>query len=164
MDVLDAIRARRSVRKYSDKPIPKEVIARIVDCARFAPTARGEEPWEFIAVTDRERLDRIAGMTDHGKFIGACACALVVCCKDTKYYLEDGCAATENILVGAAALGVGSCWVAGDKKPYCEELLEFLKVPEGYKLISILALGYPAENAIPQEKRPLQEMLHWERF
>lgn len=164
MDTLDAIRARRSVREYRNDPLGKGVIEQIVDCGRLAPTARGEEPWEVVAVTDKARLTKIGGMTDHGKFIAGCACALAVCCRDTKYYLEDGCAATENMLVAAAALGVGSCWVAGDKKPYCAEVLDFLGLPAGYKLVSILALGYPAKAAIRKEKRPLGEVLHWESF
>ena len=164
MDALEALRARRSTREFSDTAIAKATIEEIIECARFAPTARGEEPWEFIAVTDKKRLAELAALTDHGKFIAGCACAIVVACKDTKYYLEDGCAATENILVASAALGIGSCWVAGDKKPYAPSVLAFCGMPEGYKLVSILALGHPAKAVKRADKRPLSSMLHWERF
>lgn len=164
MEALDAIRARQSVREYRATPIPRHSIEQIVDCGRLAPTARGEEPWEFIAVTEKTRLTRIADITDHGKFIRGSACAIIVCSRDTKYYLEDGCAATENILVGAAALGIGSCWVAGDKKAYCQELAGFLGMPAGYRIVSIIALGYPAGKPAAKEKRPLKELLHWESF
>ena len=84
--------------------------------------------------------------------------------KNTKYYLEDGAAATENILLAATELGLGSCWVAGDKKSYADKVLSFLGVPGGYKLISLIAIGYPEGNLPNPAKRPLSEVLHWERF
>ena len=75
MDALTAIGVRRSVRKFLKKPVPVKVLEKIVDAARLAPTARNEQPWEFVVITDRERLQQVAGLTDHGRFIadaGAC--------------------------------------------------------------------------------------------
>lgn len=164
METLEAIKARRSVREYEDKPMHKNLIERIVDCGRVAPTARNEEPWEFIAITDKKTLNEIADITDYGKFLKHSACTIIVCCKDTKYYLEDGCAATENMMIGAASLGIGSCWVAGDKKSYCEKILKCVKAPADYKLVSIIPLGYPAKKQNPTTKRPVEEVLHWEKF
>ena len=83
--------------------------------------------------------------------------------KDAKYYLEDGSAATENILLAAEEYGVGSCWVAGDKKRYTAEILELVGVPTGYKLVSLIALGYPKSKPM-SEKRGLKEVIHWEKF
>jgi nitroreductase len=68
------------------------------------------------------------------------------------------------MLVAAANLGIGSCWVAGDKKPYCARMLELVGAPAGMKLVSIIALGYPAKKEGPVQKRPLKDVLHWERF
>jgi len=164
MEALDAVRMRCSVREFKDEPIERDLIENIIDCGRLAPTARKEEPWEFIAVTNKNALKTIADSTDHGKFIGSSACAIIVCCKETKYYLEDGCAATENVLIAATSLGVSSCWVAGDKKPYCQKIMDILKVPAGYRLVSIIALGYNAKKANPLEKRALRQVLHWEKF
>lgn len=164
METFDAIKIRCSVREFKDTVIPKDVIEKIIDCGRVAPTARGEEPWEFTAVTDKKILRGIADITDYGKFIANSACAILVFCKDTKYYLEDGCAATENMLIAATDLGIGSCWVAGDKKSYCPKLTALLGAPPGYKLVSIVVLGYPARKTSPTAKRPLKDVLHWERF
>ena len=164
MDVFDAIRSRCSVREYLDTPIPKDLLEKIVDSGRLAPTARKEEPWEFIVVTGRQQLTALADLTDHGKFIKSAAAAIAVFCRDTRYYLEDGCAATENMLIAAAGLGIGSCWVAGDKKPYCESVSKLLNVPSGYKLVSMIALGYPAKRAAPAEKRLLGDVLHWQKI
>ena len=163
MDASTALKTRRSVRRYESRAIPHEVLTDIVDCGRLAATAINIQPWEFIVVTERERLCKIAEMTDYGKFIADCGACIVVLCKETKYYLEDGCAATQNILVAARAHGLGSCWVAGDKKGYCEKMLAYLEAPTGIKLVSVLALGYTSEEPKPK-KRELKEVLHWESY
>ncbi|MBC8461748.1 MAG: nitroreductase family protein [Deltaproteobacteria bacterium] len=163
MDALEAIRARRSIRQYQSKPIPKEVIEQIVDCGRWAPTAMNQQPWKFVVVTDEAMRTQIADITDYGKFIAQAPACVAVFCEDTMYYLEDGCAAVENILLGATALGVGSCWVAGDKKKYCEEVTRLLDVPSGYKLIALIALGYAAQPGRAR-KKSLDEVLCWEKW
>jgi len=164
MDALEAIRQRRSVRKFCRDLVSRELLEQLVDCGRLAPTAMGKQPWEFVVVTDAETKKQIAGATDYGKFIADAPACIVVFCKGTKYFLEDGCAATENILVAAAALGLGACWVAGDKKSYADKVRRMLGVPEGFRLVSLLPLGYPADRPSRKQKRPLESVLHWERF
>jgi nitroreductase len=168
MDAIEAIKTRRSVRQFQNKPIPRDILEALVDSGRYAATARNVQPWEFVVITDGETLKKIASLTgENGSFIAnAAGCIAVYSNTDTKYYLEDGSAATQNILVAAASLGIGSCWVAGDKKPYCPEVSYLLKVPIGYKLISLVALGYPVGKDVLKiaEKRSLKESLHWEKF
>jgi nitroreductase len=164
MDCWEAIKTRRSLRDYSPKPISREVLEGVVDCARFAPTARAIEPWEFVVITKGEALRELAAITDHGKFLAQAAAGIVVLCADTKYYLEDGCAATQNILLAARAAGLGSCWIAGDKKPYAPKALEYIGAPSDYKLISIVSLGYPQADIESKKKRRLGDLLHWEKF
>ena len=163
MDVRECLKTRRSIRAYQDKPVPKEIIADIIDCARMSPSAINIQPWEFIVVTNPETRKKIADLTDYGKFIATAPVCIAVFCKDTKYYLEDGCIASMAILLAAWSYGLGTCWVAGDKKHYAEPIRQLLGVPEGYKLVSLIAMGYPAEQPT-KEKRPLNEVLHWERF
>lgn len=162
MDALEAIRNRRSVRRYAVRAIARDVLEAIVDAGRWAATARNEQPWEFLVVTDRSKLKALGEATDHGRFIAQASACVAVVCKDTKYYLEDGSAATQNMLVAATALSVDSCWVAGDKKPYCAKVLSLLGVPGGYKLVSLIALGFRAEPVKTPSKRALSEVLHWE--
>lgn len=114
-------------------------------------------------VTDPDLKEKVSQATDHGKFIAESAAAIAVFCRDSKYYLEDGSAATQNILVAAHSLGLGACWIAGDKKEYAQPLAKILGVPAEFRLVSLVALGYPAQ--LPEkEKRSLSEVLHWERF
>ncbi|HNR29875.1 MAG TPA: nitroreductase family protein [Candidatus Hydrogenedentes bacterium] len=157
------MRTRRSVRVYEDRPVERGIIETIVDCGRLAATARNEQPWEFVAVTDAATRRRVADLTDFGKFIADAPVCIVVFCRDGKYYLEDGCAATQNMLTAARACGLGACWVAGEKKPYVDDMRVLLGVPEGYLLVSLISVGYPA--VLPQPgKRPLSEVLHWEHY
>jgi len=164
MEALEAIRTRRSVRSFTANPVPREIIERIIDGARLAPSANNIQPWEFVVVTDQATRERIASLTDYGRFIADAPVCIAVFCKNTRYYLEDGCAATENILIGARALGLSSCWVAGDKKRYAGEISKILGVPGSHKLISLLALGYSSVKASAYGKRELDEVTHWEKF
>lgn len=163
MDAIECLKTRRSVRKFTAKRIDKAVIEDIVDCARLAATAINIQPWIFVAVTEGEIRRAIADVTDHGKFIADAPCCIAVFCEKVKYYLEDGCAATQNILLAAKAHGLGSCWVAGDKKPYCEDIRALLGVPENYTLVSLCAIGYP-ESVPEPAKKGLSQVLYWERF
>ncbi len=136
----------------------------IVDCARFAPTARNVQPWEFVVICDKNKKSQLAKLVSpNGAFLELAPACIVIFCQDTKYYLEDGCSATTYALMAATSFGLGSCWIAGDKKEYCGSVEALLGAPANYKLISIIALGYPDEESYVQ-KRPLKEMIHYERF
>ena len=164
MDVLKAIKVRRSIREFNEQGIPKGVIEDIIDCARLAPSANNVQPWEFVVVTDKDVRKKIAEITDYGKFIATSPVCIAVFCKDTKYYLEDGSAATENILIAARAYDLGTCWVAGDKKPYTPQINKLVNLPLEFRLVSLIALGYPKEEARPPGKRALKEIIHWEKY
>jgi len=163
MDAIECLKTRRSVRSYTNQPVPREVIEDIVDAGRLAASAINIQPWQFIVVTDSRMRQKLADITDHGKFIADAPVCIVVFCEDCKYYLEDGSAATQNLLLAATACGLGSCWVAGDKKPYAEDICRLLNAPAGYRLVSLVAVGYPAEKPSPS-KRLLSEVLHWEKW
>jgi len=165
-DFLKFLKIRRSIRVFGKQSISKKHLEKIVDAARFAPTARNLQPWEFVVITDANKLSQLAQLGENGKFMAQAAACIVVFSTDTKYFLEDGSAATCNILLASTALGIGSCWVAGDKKPYSQQVNSLLNAPLSMKLISMVALGYPLEkNAFKTiAKRELRELLHWEKF
>lgn len=164
MEAIEAIMKRRSIRKYQPDPVPEEIIRKLIKAGSYAPTARNLQPWEFIVIRDKQLRQQIASITDYGKFIAQAPCCLAVFSQDTKYYLEDGSAATQNILLAATALGLGACWVAGDKKPYCSRIAGLLGVPKPYRLISLVSLGYPEEEAPLPQKRSVDEITHWDKF
>ncbi len=162
------IKSRRSIRKYRDTPVPAEAIQDALECARQAPTARNEQPWLIGTVQDRETLTRLASLAEYGSFIGSArVCFAVFTEKAQKYYLEDGCAATMQLILGLWAHGVGSCWVAGDKKGYADDVRKLLNVPEHYTLVALVPAGYPADmpaQEILVKKKDPSEITFSERF
>ncbi len=164
MQTWEAISKRASIREYQPNPIEKEALKKLVDAGRRAPTARAVEPWEFVVVTQKDTLRQLGGIAENGRFIQDAAACIAVFSAETKYYLEDCCAATENILLAATELGLGACWVAGDKKPYVREVAELLKAPPNLKLISLIALGWPKKEIRQSKNRSLDSVIHWEKF
>ncbi len=163
MEAIKALKTRRSKRKFLGARVPKKIIEDIIDCGRLAPSAVNIQPVEFIVVTKKEMKQRIAEMTDRGKFIANAPLCVVVFSRQTKHYLEDGCAATENILLAAHAHGLGACWVAGDKKLYAKRVRQLLGAPQDFKLITLIPIGYSEEQPKPAKKE-LREVLHWEKY
>jgi nitroreductase len=164
MDTRSAIISRTSVREYNNRPIDRQALEGLVDAGRMAPSARAVEPLDFIVIEDKDRLAKIARLAPNGVFIKNASAAIVIVSKDTKYYLEDGCAATENILLQAADSGIGACWIAGDKKPYADEVVDWLNCPPETRLVSIISLGYPVKPQSQKKNRPLSDVIHWESF
>ncbi|MFQ3548650.1 MAG: nitroreductase family protein [Armatimonadota bacterium] len=163
MDAIDCIKSRRSIRQYDKTPVEKKIIEDIVDCGRLAATALNLQPLIFIVVTEESTRKKLADICEYGKFIADAPCCIVIFSEKTKYFLEDGSAATQNILLGAKAYGLGSCWVAGDKKPYADDIRKLLDVPDNYTLISSISIGYSNSDPKPS-KKPLSEVLMWEKF
>jgi nitroreductase len=161
---ITVIKSRRSVRSFREESIPEEVIRDALDCATSAPTARNVQPWLFGLIRKKETLQAIASLTDNGKFIASAPlCVAVFAKREEKYYLEDSSAATTQLILGFWAHGVGSCWVAGDKKGYAEEVRKLLGVPEAYTLVSLVPAGYPVEIPTVQ-KKSREEILFSEQF
>lgn len=160
---MTALITRRSVRHYKPDAIERQTLEQIVNAGRLAPTARNVQPWEFVVVTDPAKRQQLANTCENGRFVEDAPACIIVLSKDTKYYLEDGCAATVNMLNAAAALGLGSCWVAGDKKPYAADILAACGAPTDLKLVSLIAVGYPADIPAPS-KRLLDDVVHWEKY
>jgi len=164
MDALECIKARYSCREFDPRPIPRELLEQLADAGRRAPSGRNEEPVEFVIVTHQADRDFLARITSAGKFIAQGGACILVVARSVTYFLEDGSAAAENILLAATALGLASCWVAGDKKTYAGDILRHFNVPADYQLVAMLSIGFPHNPGHPPPHRPLTQVLHWERF
>ena len=162
--VTTVIKSRHSVRKFKPDPLDELVIHDALECAALAPTARNVQPWLFGVIRDKQTLQKIAGLAVNGPFVADCAaCFAIFCEKKEMYYLEDGCAATENLILALQAHGVSSCWVAGDKKDYAEGIRVLTNVPDTYSLVSLVAAGMPAEISIAP-KKSLKKLIFFEKF
>jgi nitroreductase len=161
MDALEAIRKRRSVRQYTGDPIPREDLETIVDAGRLAATGGNRQPWEFIVVTERETIELLKVAAQWMDKAGAIVA--VVLDDSTRWWVEDGSAAIENILIASTALGYGSCWLEGWTLPREDEFKELLGIPGERRLLTLIPIGVPVEWPT-REKKSLDEVLYWERY
>lgn len=161
MDALEAIRRRRSVRQYTGAPIPRADLETIVDAGRLAATGSNRQPWEFIVITDRAMIEQLKVASQWMEKAGAIIA--VVMDPSSRWWLEDGSAAVENMLIAATALGYGSCWLEGYTLPLEEEFKALLGIPPEKRLLTLVPIGVPV--AWPtKDKKPLSEVLYWERY
>ncbi|MCX6684533.1 MAG: nitroreductase family protein [Methanoregula sp.] len=162
--VTTVIKSRHSVRDFKSDPVNDSIIKDAIECAARAPTAMNLQPWLFGVIKNKDTLSKIAGLTERGKFIAKSPlCFAIFGEKKETYYLEDCCAATENLILALQAHGITSCWVAGEKKQYAETVRKMLGVPENYSLVSLVAAGYPAEISIVQKKE-MKKVVFFEEF
>jgi nitroreductase len=147
---VDIILSRRSIRKYTDKPVSDEMMTSLLEAGMAAPSSRNLKPWHFVAVTSRETLDRLAEAHPHGKMLFTATAAIAVCGQidiSPDYWIQDCSAATENILVAAAALGLGTCWLGmHPREDRLEAVGSVLGIPDGIGILSLIAVGHPAEE------------------
>ena len=164
--IINAIRSRRSIRGYQPGPVSEDQLKTIVDCGRLAPTALNEQNWEFIVITESKPLHAMAEMMpENAPFLVDVPAAIAVTGrKDHHSVYLDGAAATQNMLLATHALNLGGCWIQAFEKPYNSQIMELLQIPETHTLVSIISLGVPFGNADPPQKRPLESVLHWEKF
>ena len=169
METLKAILTRRSIRKYSSTTIPEEYYEVMLKAAMHAPSGRNRQPWHFIVVTDRQVLSRIADVSPSWKPLEEAASAIVVCgdmhIEDAEsFILQDCSAATQNILLAAHELGLGSVWLG--VHPREDRLLpvkEILRIPDHIVPVSMVSLGPPNEDREQPDRYNL-ERIHQDKW
>lgn len=164
---LDIIFARRSIRAYTGEPLTDGEIRSLLEAGMSAPSSRNRRPWEFVVVLRRETLDRLAEAHPHGKMLFQAAAAIAVCGRPEvapDYWIQDCAAATENILVAAAGLGLGAVWLGcHPRAERVEAIKKVLGIPEEIGVLSLISLGRPAESKEPQARYE-EEKVHRETW
>ncbi len=191
MTFHDLILSRRSIRQFKSEPIPEEILNKLVDAARLAPSAANLQPLEFIVVYDEKIRKKVFSCLRWAAYIasegnpkpGHEPMAYVVTLVNTKIrdkgFERDAGAAAENLMLAAWEHGIGSCWIISiDRSP----LQEILNIPESYSIDSVIALGYPDESPLVEEmkdsvrywkdksgqlhvpKRKLEDVIHFNKF
>lgn len=159
--ILESIMTRTSIRRYTDQPVEKETVEKLLRAGMAAPTAVNRQPWHFVAITSREKLDELAGTARNGGMLRQAPLAIVVCGdmdkamtgKGQAFWIQDCSAATENILLAAHALGLGAVWTG--VYPMDERVAEVSKVlslPQNIVPLCTIIIGYPAEQPKPKDK------------
>ncbi|MDT8393111.1 MAG: nitroreductase family protein [Bacteroidales bacterium] len=169
MDAIKTILGRRSIRKYTNRPVPQEVVKTMLNAAMHAPTARNIQPWHFVVVDDRATLDQLAEAHPYAKMLKEATLAILVC-GDKKlqemdgYIVQDCSAATQNILLAAHANGLGGVWLGMyPREKRMEDVGRLLNIPEHILPVSLISIGYPDETKETPE-RYKTDRVHYNGF
>ncbi len=152
MDTLDAIMTRRSIRKYKSDPVDEKTVRTLLAAAMSAPSAQNQQCWRFVVVDDRKTLDELAVVHPYAKALKEAPLAIVVCGdleaqKTPDFWVQDCAAATENILVAATSLGLGTVWLGcHPRADRVRGIQELLRIPEAIVPLSLIAVGRPDEK------------------
>ncbi|MBI4318678.1 MAG: nitroreductase family protein [Chloroflexi bacterium] len=173
MDTLAALASRRSIKRFAEQPVPRESLEKLLQAAYDAPSGANKHPRQFIVVTGREALDRLAGTHPHCGWLKSAQAAIAILgeADRSRYWLEDCCVAAQNVWIAATALGIGLAWGAMYQSDDAEEtarreavVREVLGIPTTLRVPIVLGLGLPAAP-VPERKRPaLETMVYWERY
>lgn len=165
MDVLEAIRQRRSIRKYKSTPLSDEQISQVLEAGRWAPSAHNSQARTFIVIKNENTRRQLAEIAPYGRFLAEAPAAIAVAVDPsiTNHPAEDGAASTQNMLLAACAIGLGSCWIGSYDSAYEERAKQILGIPRELRLLSMVALGYAGERGTGA-RRNLAGMVRQERY
>jgi nitroreductase len=150
---LEMIFSRRSIREYSDKAVGEAEIKSLLEAGMAAPSASNQKPWHFVVVTDRASLTALADSHTYGKMLANAPLAIAVCGDPgiSDWWVQDCSAATENILVAVAGLGLGGVWLGCHGRPEREQAVrDVLGIPNHIGVLSLLSIGHPGEEKEPR--------------
>jgi nitroreductase len=163
MDVYEAIRTLLAVREYQARPVPEEVIRRVLEAGRLTASAMNKQPWHFIVVRDPETLRQLGEMSRTGPYIAGAPLAIVVVVEPSRFAISDASRAIQDMLLAAWAEGVGGNWVGFSGQ---DEVKPLLGIPAERDVLAILPFGYPASPAGKGKKarKALAEVAFAERW
>jgi len=170
MNVSEAIRTRRSIRRYEKRPVEKEKLLKVLEAARLAPSAANRQPWSFIVVTDDKMKESLKSTYDRDWFISAPV--IIVACASPEeawvrrdgeeYWKVDISIAVQNLILAAWEEGLGTCWIGAFDEG---EAKRALGIPPNIRVVAMTPLGYPAEQKGPiHDRKPLEEIIHYEHW
>ena len=165
MEIMEALRTRRSIRKFEDRPVPEETVRQVLDMAMMAPSAGNAQPWQFVVVDDRALLNRVADIHPYVKMAPHAPLGVLVCGDLSKekyagYWVQDCSAAMQNLLLAAHGLGLGAVWTA--IHPMEDRVAAYTKLfnlPEHIIPLGFAPLGWPAQ-APKSRSRYLEDRIH----
>ena len=165
MDVFQCIRTRRTIRDFKPDPVPDDVVHRILQAARWAPSSSNTQPWHFIVIRNGDTIARLGEICTQGAFIGQAPLAIAVVMGETRRPQLDAGRALQQMELVAWWEGLGTCFV-GIRGEQQDAVKTLLNIPDDHELITVLPFGYrimrPAGTGTP--RKPMAEITHGERF
>jgi len=169
MHVMEAIRERRSVRAYQDRPVPHEVLLRVLEAARLAPSAANRQLRKFVVVREPAARAALAEAANRQRFVAEAPVVIagVGLAPERKMSCDipsdpvDVAIALDHLSLAAVEEGLGTCWIGAFDQAQVKRLLG---IPDTADVIELMTLGYPADQPRPKNRKPLEELVAWERF
>jgi len=171
MDLMEAIRTRRSIRKYKPTPVPESIVKEVLNAARLAPTANNSQPWRIVVVQDEDTKLKLAAAANGQRFIAQAPMVLVACGVPdeafqtaggyTSSHVMDATIAVDHLTLAAHAQGLGTCWIAWFKEAKVKEVLG---IPEDVGVVAMTPLGYPDEAPERPSRKNLEELIMHDKY
>ncbi|UCD83541.1 MAG: nitroreductase family protein [Deltaproteobacteria bacterium] len=169
MEVMEAIRSRRSIRSYQDRMIEDDKLHLVLEAGRLAPSASNRQEWKFILVKEKEIKEKLVAAARGQIFIGEAPVVIVACARETEHtmlcgqksYPIDVAIAVDHMTLKAVEEGLGTCWIGAFRE---DEVKEILNIPEEVRVVALLPIGYPQDIPGPTPRKSKDEMIVWEEW
>jgi nitroreductase len=169
MNVFDAIRLRRSIRAFRDKPIEEDKLLRVLEAGRLAPSAKNRQEWIYVVVKDSELRRKVAVASNNQYFIAEAPVVIVGCATMVDYVLSGGQPAytidlaisMDHITLQAVEEGLGTCWIGSFKE---DDVKKILNIPPEMRVVEVMPLGYPKFLPDPKPRKKLEEIVVYDRY
>ena len=167
MNVFEAIKKRRSIRSFEDRPIEEDKLLRVLEAARLAPSAGNRQEWKFVIVKDRSLKQKLANAANKQNFLAQAGAIIVGCgtgCEGIMscgqyVYSIDVTIAMDHMSLQAVEEGLGTCWIGAFKE---DEVKKILNIPDRVRVVELMALGYPASVPAPRPRKQLEEIVSFD--
>ena len=169
MEVHQAIKTRRSVRNYKPDPVPEEKLNKVLETARLAPSAHNEQEWKFVIVKNAEKRKKLAEAALNQEFVGEAPVVIAAVALEPEEVMSSGvpnyavdlAIAVDHMTLAAVEEGLGTCWVGAFSQ---EKVKKALGIPERYKVVVLLPLGFPADKPKTKSRKNLEEIVCYENY
>lgn len=169
MKVFDAIKSRRSIRSFLDKPIEEEKLLRVLEAGRLAPSAKNLQEWKFVVVRDKELRKRVASAANNQHFLAEAPVIIIGCATVVDYIMTCGqyaypidlTIAMDHMTLQAVEEGLGTCWIGAFKE---NEVKKILEIPENVRIVQIFPLGYPKTIPPARNRKKLEEIVCYDEW
>jgi nitroreductase len=171
MDLMEAIKTRRSIRKFRETRVPESLLKEVLNAARLAPSADNAQPWKIIVVRDEQMKHKVTQACNGQKFLVQAPIVLVVCGIPEEAFqtvggymsshVIDASIALDHVTLAAHSLGLGTCWVAWFKE---EKVKDILGIPEDVRVVALTPLGYPDESPERPSRKNLEELIAYDKY
>ncbi|MEM1664970.1 MAG: nitroreductase family protein [Zestosphaera sp.] len=162
---IEALLKRRSIRVFKDTEVPLDMVLKAIEVARYAPSAGNKQPWKFIIIRDTKRIESLAKSLRYSKpLMNAKVAVLVLANKEESptSYMVDASLAAMYFWLALHCMGLGAVWIQTLRN--INELLEFVNAPQDYVPVALFAIGWPAEQPEPRERKQLSEITYLEKY